>query len=140
MLEPTTQEQFALLYERLKFYHDGAIDAVFKVTAPLLVVIGWVTTSDSARSVLARDAAVRWCAVTAIVLFAVQFTASAWRTTERSRRIAIQLDSLGYLPCERYADIVLRRGVAMSFIVINWAFCVLAVVLILRTSSALASP
>jgi len=96
--------------------------------------------SDSARSVLARDAAVRWCAVTAIVLFAVQFTASAWRTTERSRRIAIQLDSLGYLPCERYADIVLRRGVAMSFIVINWAFCVLAVVLILRTSSALASP
>ena len=132
MHEPSPQEQFALLYERLEFYHDSAIDAVFKVTAPLLVVIGWVTTSESARAVLARDAAVRWCAVTAILLFAIQFSASAWSTTQCSRRIAVQLEALAYLPRGRYADIVLRRRVALSFITINSAFCVLAIVLVLH--------
>jgi hypothetical protein len=136
MHESSPQEQFVLLYERLKFYHDSAIDAVFKVTTPLLVVIGWLITSDSTRAVLARDSAVRWSAVTAILLFAIQFTASAWRTTEHSRRAAVQLDALAYVPRERYADIVLGRGVALSFIIINSAFCLLAIVLMLRASPA----
>ena len=74
--------------------------------------------------------------MTAILLFAIQFTASAWRTTERSRRAALQLDRLAYVPRERYADIVLGRGVALSFIIINSAFCLLAIVLMLRASPA----
>jgi hypothetical protein len=135
MAEPSEKEQFDVLYERLKFYHDSAIDAVLKVTVSLLVVIGWVMTSESARSLLAADRLVRWCAVAAIVLFATQFVAGALRSVRRSQMIAQQLDALAYMPPEYYHDLVLRRSLAVSFAIMNAAFSAVALVLVLRSTA-----
>ena len=131
-MEPTAKDQFDLLYERLKFYHDSAIDAVFKVTASLLLVMGWVTTSDTARKILAADPPVRWCAVVAVVLFDMQFIAAAFRSTGRSQRIALQLDSLAHMPRAYYQDIVLHFSLAIAFALMNSAICVAVVVLLLK--------
>lgn len=135
MSEPTSKEQFDLLYERLKFYHDSAIDAVFKVTASLLVVIGWVTTSDSARKTLATDGMLRWCASAAVVLLALQFIAGAWRSASRSHRITGQLDDLAYMPTGYYGDLLLHRRLTLAFVIMNSALSAIAIILILRSST-----
>ncbi|HEX4964517.1 MAG TPA: hypothetical protein VF173_27120 [Thermoanaerobaculia bacterium] len=133
MSEPTAKEQFDLLYERLKFYHDSAIDAVFKVTASLLLVMGWVTTSETARRIFAADQSIRWCAIVAILLFDVQFVAAAFRSTERSQNVARQLDSLAYMPRVYYRDLVLRSSLTLAFALMNSAFCAAAIVVLLRS-------
>src|SRR5262249_35116535 len=124
-----------LLYERLKFYHDSAIDAVFKVTASLLLVLGWLTTSDTARRLFASDLAARWCAAVVIVLFDLQFVVAAFRSTGRSQKIAKQLDSLAYLPPASYHDIVLHPGLALAFALMNSAFCAAAIVLLFHSAT-----
>ena len=135
MSEPTAKEQFDLLYERLKFYHDSAIDAVFKVTASLLLVMGWVTTSETARRIFAADQPIRWCAIVAILLFDAQFVVAAFRSTGRSQNIARQLDSLAYMPQAYYRDIVLRSSLTLAFALMNSAFCAAAIVLLFRAST-----
>jgi hypothetical protein len=134
MSEPTAKEQFDLLYERLKFYHDSAIDAVFKVTASLLLVIGWLTTSETARRIFAADRLMCWCAIVALLLFDVQFVAAAFRSAGRSQNIARQLDSLAYMPQAYYRGIVLRSSLPIAFALMNSAFCATAIILLLRSS------
>jgi len=78
--EATNKERFDILYEQLKFLHDRALDAVFKVTAALLLVTGWVATSDSTRRLLASDRASRWLSAFVVILYGALYAATALRT------------------------------------------------------------
>jgi hypothetical protein len=136
--EATNKERFDLLYEQLKFFHDRALDAVFKVTAALLVVTGWVATSDSMRRLLASDRASRWLSVFVLILYGALYVAAALRTCRRSAQVARELDAIAYMPREHYQGLVVPFRVAIMFIAMNSVLCLALIFFVVgsRPSSA----
>jgi hypothetical protein len=63
-MEPGTA--FSLLYDQLKYFHDGLYEGGYKVVGSLLLILGRIVTSEKARSALRRSTVARWCGAAAI--------------------------------------------------------------------------
>jgi hypothetical protein len=51
----TPKEEYELLYETMKDFHQGIIDFEFKHGVVLSVIVGWFITSDRARDFIAKS-------------------------------------------------------------------------------------
>jgi hypothetical protein len=134
--EATDKERFDLLYEQLKYFHDRALDAVFNVTAALLLVTGWVATSDNTRRILASDRTSRWLSLLVVILYGALYVAAALRTSRRSAQVARELDAIAYMPREHYRGLEVPFPVAMMFIVMNSVLCLALIIFIVGFGSS----
>jgi hypothetical protein len=112
-------KRFDLLYDQLKATRSATIDGVFKATAALLVVGGWVATSESSRKVLSGDRVMRWLSALCILAYAVLYVFALSRAVRSSRQTARLLDSLNYIPCTDYESLVLSARTAIAFMSVN---------------------
>src|SRR5689334_16519625 len=96
----TKKEQFELLYGILKAYHDSSLDTALKAMGFLLLVMGWVLTSENARVFLARDQALQWASIAVLAMAAVLFALFARRVLLESRATFRALEALDYIPVQ----------------------------------------
>ena len=64
----STKEKFDLCLGMLKGYYDALDSRIEKSVALLLVVIGWLITSETARKSLTKEAALFWGVIIALTL------------------------------------------------------------------------
>jgi hypothetical protein len=112
-------KRFDLLYDQLKATRSATIDGVFKATAALLVVGGWVATSESSRKVLSGDRVMRWLSAICIIAYAVLYVFALSRGVRSSRQTARLLGSLNYIPYTDYESLVLSVRTAVVFMLVN---------------------
>lgn len=135
MSDPTTagaKEQFELLFSKLKHLNDSALDSAFKVTGFLILVTGWVVTSDNARAFLQDDPVVRWAAVLVVGMAAVAFAVVARGMTRQSQQTLQALEALAYMPADRFRDLAIQRTSARLFIALDLVLSLALCVFILR--------
>ena len=118
------EAKFDLLYEALKGYQTGFIDAAFKTTASLLVVAGWLMTSEAARKFLGGSPVLRRTAVVAILIAGLLYGVTSWRVYRFSQRARRNLDSLAYMPTEFYADRTIQPVTLGVFVFAIAGLCV----------------
>ena len=93
----TEKERFNLCIDMLKAYYDALEGRLEKTVAALLVVMGWLASSNEARKTLASDAFLFWCAfgsLTAIV------TLYCWKMVHwvgRLKQVQASADELNYV-------------------------------------------
>jgi hypothetical protein len=112
------QTAFELLYSELRHYHDGLYDGAYKVVGSLLLIIGWIITSDTARRVLQQSKWTRWAAIVCIVVCFVGAWALASQLYGKSAHTAKMLDSLNYIPREYYEDRIITKPTLTIVVVI----------------------
>jgi hypothetical protein len=124
----TVKEQFDLLYANLKHYHDSSIDSVFKVAGFLIIVGGWLVTSQDARAFLASSLLIRLTAVAVISVVGVVYVQLAVRVLRESQRTFEMLKRLSYMPTENFQQVVIRPSTILPFVlastVISLALCI----------------
>jgi hypothetical protein len=113
------KEQFDVLYESLRTFQTGFVDAAFKATASFLLVLGWLVTSDKAREFLLKDPSRRYLAVLAVILAGVIYASISIRVYKFSHRTCALLDDLGFVPRSYYEDRILTREGLVIFISAN---------------------
>src|SRR5205823_4077736 len=107
-------------------------DGGYKVVGSLLLVIGWIVTSDKAREVLRGSAAARFAGATGVLCSAVGSAYLTLQLQQKSAHTAEMLDRLNYVPREFYADRIVTAGTAWVVIVIGSVIACAAVVLMFR--------
>lgn len=130
--KPTAQERFELLHARLEHYHSSGIDSVFKMAGFLLVVSGWVLTSDNAQALLARDPFIRGAAVATVLFTAATMVVIAVRLMRESQRTFRQLQALAYMPAEYYQDIAVKPSTIAPFVIADAVLSAVLCTFILR--------
>jgi hypothetical protein len=130
--DATAKERFDLLYAKLKHHHDSALDSAFKFAGLLLLMIGWIVTSDSSRNFLKGDVFIRWGAITAILLGAVVYGVVALHVYQTAKKIVRYLDDLGYTLRLYYADLLPNPFIVTIFVIFNFILCVILALFILR--------
>jgi hypothetical protein len=129
---PPKKEQFELLYGILKTLHDGALDAVLKVMGFLLLAMGWVVTSESARVFLAGDRTLQWATVLVLAMAALLFALFALRVVRESRATARAIEALDYMPAQHFQAMTAHPAVAAGFVVADFVITLVMCVFILR--------
>lgn len=136
MSEPTAgasvKEQFELLYSKLKYFNDSSLDSAFKVTGFLILVTGWVVTSDNARAFLQSDPVVRWAAVLVVLMAAVAFAVVARGMMRQSQQTFRALQALSYMPAEHFRDLAISPYSVRLFVVIDLVLSLALCVFVLR--------
>lgn len=128
----SAKEQFDLLYAKLVYYRDSAIESVFKVVGFLVLATGWIITSDKAREFVSSDPLVRWSAVTVIVFVAVTFAVIATQVTRQSLQTFEALKELNYMPVSYFQDVVANPRVAALFVATDLAISLALCIFMIR--------
>jgi hypothetical protein len=100
---PTTKERFDVLFGSYARIHERFVETAYKVTGMLLVVLGWLLSSQTARTLLHEDVAIRVICVAVILIAALSILAAFYRLNVLSRSIRKGLDDLSYHD-QRYYD------------------------------------
>ena len=103
---------FELLYEQLVYFHDGFFDGGYKVVGSLLLILGWLVTSDKARAALRHSPLLRMAGSVAILLCSVGYTFLTLGLEAKSQATAALLGRLDYFPRELYdAQVITMKSV-----------------------------
>lgn len=94
MPSANAKEQFDLLYDSLANLHAGFVESAFKVTGFLLVVVGWIVTSTSARSAIGSSMPLVVLSTTALVLASCLYLLSSYRVMNLSQNVYDSLVSV----------------------------------------------
>jgi hypothetical protein len=129
---PTKKEQFELLYGILKSLHDNSLDTVLKAMGFLLLAMGWVVTSESARVFLAGDRTLRWAAVSVLAMAAILFALFAIRVVRQSMATSRALEDLDYMPVRHFEAMAAHPAVAVAFVVADFVITIVLCIFILR--------
>lgn len=129
---PSVKEQFELLYSKLKFVNESALDSAFKVTGFLILVTGWVVTSDNARAFLIGDPVVRWASVFVVLVGAAAFAIVAGGMTRQSQQTFRALQALGFMPVEYFRDMAISPYSLRVFVIIDLVLSLALCTFILR--------
>lgn len=131
--EPASvKEQFDLLYSLLRYYTDSAMESAFKVTGFLVLVTGWVMTSDNARAILGHDPVSRWTAVVTVLFAAGMFAGIAIRVLRQSQLTLRQLRALDYMSIDYYQEQALTPKIVTVFVAVDVVLSITLCVFILR--------
>lgn len=129
---PSVKEQFDLLYSKLKFLNESALDSAFKVTGFLILVTGWVVTSDNARVFLAGDPVVRWASVVVVLVGAVAFAVVAQGMMRQSQQTSRALQALAFMPVDYFRDMTISPYSLQLFVIIDLVLSLALCTFILR--------
>ena len=131
MPETDVSKAFAHLHKELVEYQLRLADITSKGTALGLLIIGWMLTSDSARTFIATSRVGRLAAVAGITLMAVAYILLTVRMTLVMQSLGRQLHALDYFPASYYDFRVYTPTVAIATAAIALALAGVAVALML---------
>ena len=101
--QASSKEQFELLHGVLIKYYDGLFDGFMKAAGVLIIVAGWVATSDSLSSLLNRSVWLRYfgvAIVTSAYALYMRVSYSAYKISGEAFRL---LEELNYMDSRYYA-------------------------------------
>ena len=88
------KEQFTVLYGSYARAYERFVENAYKTTTIMLVVLGWLLSSDSARAFLRSDHTVLTLCVLLIALAALSIWATFHRLAKLSAGLRVQLEQL----------------------------------------------
>ncbi len=107
--EPSPKERFEFLYSSLCKHYSQILDIALKVTGFLLLVMGWLVTSQTAQESLNIFPSLRGVGIAAVLFTGLSFSLISVRLYKKSQKIAAQLQDLDYFPRDYYSDQVIER-------------------------------
>lgn len=114
MLETDVSKAFAHLHKELVEYQLRLADITSKGSGLALLMIGWMLTSESARTFIATNRVARLAAVTGITLMVVAYILLCVRMTLVMHSLGRQLRALDYFPPSYYDFRVYTPKVAIA--------------------------
>jgi hypothetical protein len=84
-----------------------------------VLVLGWLTTSESVRDFFQSNRVVSWFGCSLSLLYATFQATWIWKNYLRSRIAYMQLCKLGYVPSEYFAPRRIPLLMAISFMVVH---------------------
>lgn len=126
------KSRFEILFGALRDHQQGLLENTAKTAGFLLLSIGWLTTSQTARETLNADGLLRGAAIGGVLIATGLYIAAAFHVYRAAQRIRARLIELAYLPLE---DIEIRGISALLLAVLtlgNLTISLLLVVLIWR--------
>ena len=93
----STKEKFDLGIGMLKGYYDGLETRVERTTVLLVGVVGWLITSQTARTSLAQSSILFWSAVFGITVFSIYSTMNISHFLKRFWEIQQRVEDLKYV-------------------------------------------
>jgi hypothetical protein len=97
------KEKFELGLEMLKGYRADLQDRFEKSAALLIIVIGWLITSDTARKSIGNNSLLFWGGVTILTALIVMYCSTIYHFIERYREIQRAVETLGYTESPYFA-------------------------------------
>ncbi|HEV8582500.1 MAG TPA: hypothetical protein VGX68_25825 [Thermoanaerobaculia bacterium] len=126
------KSRFEILFGALRDHQQGLLENTAKTAGFLLLSIGWLATSQTARETLNADGLLRGAAIGGVLVATALYIAAAFHVYRAAQRIRARLIELAYLPLE---DIETRGISALLLAVLtlgNLTISLLLVVLIWR--------
>lgn len=112
-MEP--QEQFKTLLEALKGYQASALDNGYKTLGFMVVALGWLITSEGARTFLKANGYIRLAALVFLGLSVIGYGFMAYRVYSLSRSVFAKLERLGYATRDVYEHYVISKLVPVYY-------------------------
>jgi hypothetical protein len=128
----SASEAFKFLYAQLASYQLSFFDSALKVTASLLLVAGWVITSESARELLRARAVLRYAGALLVMFCSALYALMMWRLHGMSGITKGLLDELGYWPPSYYVEQEISWSALWLFVAANALISALVALLILQ--------
>ena len=125
-------EAFKFLYAQLASYQLSFFDNALKVTASLLLVAGWVITSESARDLLRVQAVLRYAGALLVLFCSALYALMMWRLHRMSGVTKSLLDEQGYWPPAYYVEQEISWSALWLFVAANALLSALVALLILQ--------
>ena len=101
-METDTKVLFQHLHGELLEYQTRFVDTSLRGAGLLLLILGWMLTSDAGRVFIAKNAVGRSAAVSGIAIIVIAYLFIAIRMSRVMQRLAHEMDALGYLPRSYY--------------------------------------
>lgn len=124
--------EFDLQHNTLCEVQRALLDNTAKVAGFLLLAIGWIATSETARKFLAADPPSRRATVAAVIavfLLAALASVKAFKVSNVTYRRLVELN---YVPVHCYAGRRVDTAVLVVYVIGNAALAALLVVVLLR--------
>lgn len=128
----TRKDRFDLLYGSYAAAHTRFVENAYKITAMMLVILGWLLGSDTARYVIQSDPAVFVVCMTVIILAALSIIIAFRRVKKLSSQIRAKLNELAYVDASYYDQHQLPRSLVVAAIGLNIAICAFIMFLLVR--------
>jgi len=113
-METNAQLRFEYLHKELVEYQTRFIDMIFKGAGLSLLILGWMLTSDSARSFIASSTKARAAAIAGIAIIEVAYVVTVARMTTVINHLGRELGSLEYFPPSYYDYRVFPRRIIIA--------------------------
>ncbi len=127
-----TKERFNALYSSYARAYERFVENAYKTTTLMLVILGWLLSSDTARRFLHEERAVLAVCILLIGVAAVSIWATFRRLTALSASLRMKLDELAYMDSESYDQHRIVAPMVVAVIGQNILLCLLIEVLLLR--------
>lgn len=124
--------RFDILFETLRDYQQGLLDNTAKTAGFLLLSIGWLVTSETARDTLSSDGRLRGATASAVFLAVTLYAAAALYVYQAAKKIHTRLVELDYVPAEDLDARTISVFTLMLFILANVTIALLLVTIIWR--------
>jgi len=110
--------RFEILFATIRDYQQGLLENTAKTAGFLLLSIGWLVTSETARDVLGADGVLRSAAAGAVILAVTLYAAASLHVYRVARRVHARLLDLAYVPAE---DLAVRRlsGLTLMLLILG---------------------
>jgi hypothetical protein len=131
----TDKEKFELLYEMLRSYYQSLFDGTVKAAGVLLIIAGWVASSDSLRRELCLHHTIRWVALALPCVAFTLYLFIAIRIYVLSNSAAARLDALQYMDAGCYSNYRLRWFTLLVYCIADLALTVAIIVVIKSVES-----
>jgi hypothetical protein len=93
----STKEKFELGLEMLKGYRADLQDRLEKSAALLIIAIGWLITSDTARKSLAKQALLFWGGAITLTVLTIMYCLTIYHFIDRFQKIQMTVEGLAYV-------------------------------------------
>lgn len=137
MDDMTPKEFFMFLFEILKNLNASYVENTMATLGFILLAIGWIITSEKARTFLSSDKTVKLVSISVIAVIALIHTIVSLAIWEESDQIFEQLKMLMYMN-EKYYDLYkLELCHVILNLIMNLLAFALLIVLILKSKTEL---
>ena len=126
------KEQFNALYGSYARAYERFVENAYKVTTLMLVILGWLLSSDTARKFLDTDHLVLTLCVVLIALAAISIFTTFLRLTRLYASLRMKLDQLAYIDSGSYDQHRISGAMIIAVIGQNLLLCALIEVLLVR--------
>ncbi|HEY6140679.1 MAG TPA: hypothetical protein VI670_23240 [Thermoanaerobaculia bacterium] len=101
-METETKTLFQHLHKELVEYQMRFVDLSLKGGGLVLLLLGWMLTSESARTFIATSLNARFAVIIGIAIMIAAYVGIVTRMARVSQSLTVQMDALEYLPPSYY--------------------------------------